>query len=213
MPPSVETARRRIRKFLARTAPGLGQPILDMRDEQGHIPVFTIHWVSQDRENWGISAIDHPHLDKRMLDSVIVECRVFFTVGEDCYLPSVVSALRQLVGPELARARRPLKDHVAEVVRGNAIGASGPRFTAGRLEANNGLGHGRLLGSDLIAMDYIYGRALHEDDERLARLANVDDLTAIRAALYHLNDLLHVVQNVRAQIVHDIEAGHFSLES
>jgi hypothetical protein len=32
---------------------------------------------------------------------------------------------------------------------------------------DNGLGPAILLGSDLVAMDYIYGVALHEDDDRL----------------------------------------------
>lgn len=77
---------------------------------------------------------------------------------------------------------------------------------------DNGLGPGILLGSDLIAMDYIYGIALHEDDERLARIENVSIESALQAVVYHFNDLLHVIANLRAQIEHDLQMGYFELE-
>lgn len=146
-----------------------------------------------------------------MVDSTIVECRVFFTEGEDCYLPGIVKALQSLLTIDQARARRQLKEHVAQVVTDSRIGASGPIFHSGRLEMDNGLGPGKLLGSDLIAMDYIYGVALHEDDERLARLENVEMESALQAVIYHFDDLLHVVANVRRQIEHDLTEGYFEL--
>lgn len=122
-------------------------------------------------------------------------------------------ATRTFVRHALALARRPLKDHVAQVVTGSRIGASGPVFHSGRLEMDNGLGPGVLLGSDLMAMDYIYGAALHEDDERLARLDNVPLDSALRSVVYHFNDLLHVIGNVRAQIENDITKGYFQLDA
>lgn len=213
MTPTPETSRRRLRKFLDRATEDLGEPIVALRDEEGRIPAFTLHWVSLDGEEWGISAINQPELTKRMLDSVIVECRPFFAADEDCYLPGVVTALQALHTRERARARRPLKAHVAQVVRDSRIGASGPVFRSGRLGLDNGLGPGRLLGSDLIAMDYIYGRALHENDESLARLRNVDESSQIKATLFHLNDLLHIVDNVKRQILHDLKAGYITIDS
>lgn len=213
MPASPETARRRLRKFLDRANDELGEPIVALRDENGDIPALTLHWISLDGQDWGLSAINHPELTKRMLDSVIVECRPFFAAREDCYLPRVVTDLQSLHTPDRARARRPLRDHVAQVVRDSNIGANGPVFYSGRLEEDNGLGPGKLLPSNLIAMDYIYGRALHEDDERIARLQNVDEGSQIKATLYHLNDLLYIVANVKRQVVHDLEAGYIDLES
>jgi hypothetical protein len=75
---------------------------------------------------------------------------------------------------------------------------------------DNGLGPGILLDSDLMAMDYIYGIALHENDDRLARLPNVDIESALQAVVYHFNDLLHIITNVRAQIENDLEKGCIS---
>lgn len=204
-------ARKRLSKFLKRSGGDLGEPITALRDEEGRIPFMQLTWERVDDDNWKIAGISENRLDKRMVDSTIVECRVFFTEGEDCYLPSVVKALQAMVTPEQARARRPLKAHVAQVVTGSRIGASGPVFHSGRLEMDNGLGPGVLLGSDLVAMNYIYGIALHEDDDRLARLENVAPESALQAVIYHFNDLLHIIANVRRQIEHDLEMGYFSL--
>lgn len=48
-----------------------------------------IEWTrdSPDREYY-LSKFELPALDPRILDSVIVDCRVFFAMQEDCYLPS-----------------------------------------------------------------------------------------------------------------------------
>lgn len=212
-PPSVlDHARRKLSKFLRRSSPGLGEPITALRDESGHIPLLELTWQRLDDDTWRITGIGDQRLDKRMVDSTIVECRVFFTPGEDCYLPGIVTALQSLITPEQAKARRSLKQHVAQVVVGPRIGASGPIFHSGRLEMDNGLGPGILLGSDLVAMDYIYGIALHEDDDRLARLENVRIESALQAVVYHFNDLLHVIANVRTQIEHDLEMGYFELK-
>ncbi|WP_025156905.1 hypothetical protein [Leifsonia aquatica] len=210
----LEASRRKVREFLNRTGPDLGEPITALRDEEGRIPVFEFEWErSAGDDDWHLASINQPGLSKRMVDSTIVECRVFFTESEDCYVPGVVNALQSLLTAEQARARRPLKDHVAQVVTGSRIGASGPLFHSGRLEMDNGLGPGQLLGSDLIAMDYIYGIALHEDDDRLARLDNVNMNSALQAVIYHFNDLLHIIANVRAQIEHDLSQNYFTLDS
>lgn len=213
-PPSYQAhARRKLSKFLNRSMPGLGEPIAALRDEKGTIPILELTWSRLNDNDWVISGIDDYQLDKRTVDSTIVECRVFFTDGEDCYLPGIVKALQSLVTPEQAKARRFLRQHVAQVVTDSRIGAAGPIFHSGRLEMDNGLGPGILLGSDLMAMDYIYGIALHEDDDRLARLKNVSLETALKAVVYHFNDLLHVIAHVRAQIENDIQRGYFELES
>ncbi|MCB2412393.1 hypothetical protein LGT39_05960 [Demequina sp. TTPB684] len=214
LPPEVANrSRRRLRKFLARSGSELGQPIVALRHEDGDIPLAELTWTATDGDNWKLTGIESMVLDKRMVDSTIVECRVFFAEREDCYLPGVVDALRTLLTDEQRGARQPLKDLVASVVTGGRIGASGPIFHAGRLEMDNGFGPGKLLGSDVIAMDYIYGVALHEDDDRLARVKNVGMETALQAVVYHFNDLLHAVTYVREQLVHDLAQGYLAIEA
>ena len=211
----IAAARRKLRKFVQRTAPGFGEPIVALRAEgSGAIPM-QLHWERDDGENWRAVSLDHATLDKRILDSVIVECRVLFTESEDCYLPGIVKAL-QLLSPQRARSLDPLKQHVAQLVRNGRLAiqpGQQPAMLSGRLGMDNGLGPGQLLGSDQIAMDYIYGVALHEDDDRLGRLENVSSEDAIfHAVILTLNDLLHIVGNVRRQVLHDIEVGHISID-
>jgi hypothetical protein len=211
-------ARRKLRKFLRRSAPGLGSPVTALRDpESGLIGFLRLNWERQEpATEFTLASIERaPMLDRRTLDSVIVECRVFILASEDCYLPGVVKALQRLVTIEQARARRPLRDRVGSVIRdGRLVSAEGQAgMYSGRLEMDNGLGPGRLLGSDQITMDYINGVVLHEDENSIQRLANVSDDDSINmAVLIQLNGLIDVVENVRAQVLHDIEVGHFSME-
>lgn len=172
-------------------------------------------WATDDRGRPAhVIDLEQPMLDRATLNSVIVDCRVFFLAQEDCFLPGVVSALRSLLTPEQSRDRRPLVQHVAQIV--NSRGLTMPEGRApmysGRLELDNGLGPNRLLGTDQVTMDYIYGVALHEDDERRARLENVDDESIPLAVILQLDSLLHVIRNVRRQVVHDLDSGYFRLD-
>lgn len=208
----IDRARRRIRKFIDRSAPGLGAPVIALRDQERGQLAGTLRW-QQVGENWQVTSLDWPSLDKRLLDSVIVECRPFFMASEDSFLPGIVKAL-QLLSPNRARALDPLKAHVAQIVRsGGLVSPEGQAgIYSGRLEMDNGLGPGRLLGSDQIAMDYINGITFHEDDVRRARLENVSGMeTVLFAVLYQMDSLLRVVDNVRRQVLHDVEAGHIDL--
>ncbi len=207
-----EVAKRRLRKFVRRSAPGLGQPVIDLRDDTGRIGM-TLTWESADGVNYQLGELNQPALDRRILDSVIVECRVFFAAQEDCYLPGVVKAL-QILSPARARALDPLKEQVGKIIRGGAlVNPEGEAMMySGRLEMDNGLGPGRLLGSDQLAMDYIYGIALHEDDERRARIEYATEMESVLfAVLLQMDLLLTVVANVRAQVLHDIDVGHIQI--
>jgi hypothetical protein len=210
-----QVAKRKIRKFLNRSAPGLGQQIIDLRDAATGQMTMQLVWATDDRGRpTHVIDLEQPMLDRATLNSVIVDCRVFFLAQEDCFLPGVVSSLRSLLTPEQSRDRRPLVQHVAQIV--NSRGLTMPEGRApmysGRLESDNGLGPNRLLGTDQVTMDYIYGVALHEDDERRARLENVDEGSIPLAVILQLDSLLHVIYNVRRPVVHDLESGYFKLD-
>jgi hypothetical protein len=210
-----KVARRKIRKFLNRSADGLGQPIIDLRDAETGQMTMQLVWATDDQgQPTHVVDLEQPTLDRAALNSVIVDCRVFFFAQEDCFLPGVVSSLRSLLTPEQSRDRRPLVQHVAQIVnsRGLTMPEGRAPMYAGRLESDNGLGPNRLLGTDQVTMDYIHGVALHEDDERRARLENVDEASIRFAAILQLDSLLRVVHNVRCQVVHDLERGYFGLD-
>ncbi|MEO2133197.1 hypothetical protein [Microbacterium sp.] len=208
-------ARRRLRKFLARSERALNGPVTELRSTHGDGRELQIHLTygpNVSTRQMEVLEVDFPSLDPRILDSVVVDCRVFFTMTEDCYLPSVVASLRHLAGHERSRLLRDLTTHVEQVVRQGRLVA--PVSYGGRLEMDNGIGRPGLLGDDQIAMDYIYGMALHEDEERIARLRNVPNLDIIRrAVLLQMDQLLRVVADVRAQVLHDVQMGYVSLAS
>lgn len=211
-PDQERIARRKVRKFLARAEVALDSPVVELRETNGngHNLAFDATFERNVEGEVRLLSMEPPTLSPRLLNSVVVDCRVFFAVQEDCYLPGVVAAFCSLIPRERARLMKPLKATVNAVVKNGKLVA--PIGYSGRLETDNGLGPGKLLGDDQIAMDYIYGVALHEDEERLARLANISDMDSVRSSvLLQRNQLLHVVEIVRDQLVHDIEQGHFSV--
>lgn len=214
-PDNIVSAKNKLRKFLRRTEDDLGEPVKSLRDsETGQLSAMKLHFQRSDSGDYRLTSISQTSLEKRLIDSVIVELRVFFLSKEDCFLPGIVKALQSL-SPHRARALDPLKNHVASVIRnGGLVSPEGEAgMYSGRLEMDNGLGPGRLLGSDQIAMDYIYGLAIHEDDVRRARLENVSDMDSILfAVVIQLDRVLRVVESVRAQALHDIETGYFTLD-
>jgi hypothetical protein len=213
--PELSVERRRIRKFLLRSETALNGPIASLpQDEEGNLEM-TLTWERTDGGPWRATRLDRPMLGKRDLDSVIMDCRVFFTVREDCYLPGVVKALQRLHTRERAIARRKLGQVVGVMVDGNKLRVQPGRASmySGRIEADNGLGPGKLLGSDQIAMDYINGIAAHEDEASLARLQNLPNDESMRHAVtLAMADLLQVVGYVRRQIDHDLGEGYISLD-
>ncbi|MDF2444725.1 MAG: hypothetical protein JWR01_2928 [Subtercola sp.] len=188
---------RKIRKFVRRADMALAGPVWDLGED-----AFTMRLVTTldevTREPISVDLVK-PAVPERELKATIADCRVFFMPSEDSYMPGVVKALRRQVAPDLAERLQPLADRVDQVIEGkNLRGAHG---YSGRLEMDNGFGPGKLLSSSQIAMDYIYGHALHEDEVRISRLENVSGSDAVQhSVLTHLAELMKVVGNVRDQI-------------
>ncbi|CAD6005315.1 hypothetical protein [Agreia sp. COWG] len=212
--PTPERDRAILRTFLARAELALDSPIIALRDpERDEIAMQLTYSFDRNTRQHLSTELKQPMLDRRTIDSCIVDCRVFFHTQETCYLPSVVKALRRLVTQQRAQAMMPLAKQVGDIIRDGGLVGS-PRIHSGRLEMDNGVGQGLLLGGDQIAMDYINGVAFHQDDERVARLANTSGPETIAfAVILQLDQLLYVVQSVRTQILHDIEKSYVNLDS
>jgi len=141
-----------------------------------------------------------PELSDDVLAANAARCRVFFAVKEDNYLPSVVQVLRESVGSDRRVELARLKERVGVCVRDGVL--IGAHMYSGRLEADNGLGKGQLLGNDQIAMDFIYGHLLHEDRDAAARLKNVStDETMRHAVITKLHDLMQAAYWTRYEIL------------
>lgn len=206
------THRARIRVFLERVADRFpDNPIIALREKYGRTLGLVITWESQGDGTFAVSDLETPDLERRILESAIVDCRALFAQKDTCYLPSVLKAYKSLVGPERARKLTELSQLVNAVVRDGKL--TSPVMYSGRLEEDNGLGPGRLLGDDQIAMDYIYGVAFHDDPERAQRLANVSDTATVRfAVILQLNQLIYAAECLRDQIHHDVEARYLRLD-
>jgi hypothetical protein len=201
LPPDVaEQAKRRLRKFTARADRALAGPIWDLGGEAFKMRV-TVRQVKEEPAR--AVEIEIPTVDERDLRAAIAECRVFFATGEDCYLPSVIKALRSLVDPPHAEGMKPLAQLVNSVVRdGRLVGAM---VYSGRVPLDappvdwDDPGNG-LQSDDGIVMDYIYGRHLHEEDDRIARLEQLDETWIQHAALMQVGRLMAVAGLLRRQI-------------
>ena len=124
---------------------------------------------------------------------------MFFVTSEDCYLPNIAHAIYNLA-PKHKRPRlQQLIDLVCSVVvDGNSSARSCTRGNSKRTTAS---GRG-LLGSDQVCMDYVYGVVLHEDEERRARLNNIERIESVdHAVLMQMANLLRLVTLVPDQVL------------
>jgi len=209
---ALETAERRVRKFLNRAEKALTEPLF--ADRRGLYEMKLV-WQIEKATGEQTVRLEQPEFSVTEINSAIVACRVFFLSTEDAYLPSVVQALSQLSDQGHARLLRSngLSKFIGQFVKdGRLVG--GNFMASGRLEEDNGAGEkGQLLGSGQMAMDYIYGVAVHEEDERLARLANVSGPnTMLYATAMELGHLMFAVATLREQIRMSATNGHLSIE-
>ena len=215
--PGPEERQARLQKFLARADRTLQGPLFEARGMQAagwDMKLLMQPIPGTDRAQIVGLDLGVPDLSVDVLEANAARCRVFFAVKEDNYLPSVVNVLRQSVGvdrrAELVELRKFVNSRVKD---GNLVGA---HMFSGKLGADNGLGPGRLLGNDEIAMDFLYGDLLHEEPGRAARLENVStDLTIRHAIVSKLHDLMQAVYWTRFEVLRAAEDAEldFPLDS
>lgn len=203
---------RKIKKFLRRAEYALGNSLFSSGRKR-----FETSFTFSIEKKTGAAAteLNLPEFESNEIKAAIVDCRPFFLVKEDSYLPGIVRALSQVASREHAIALREsgLKRFVGQFITNDQLVGAGFMYS-GRLGMENGVGaRGQLLSSGQVAMDYIYGVALHEDDEKIARLENVNDNAVImQAVALELAHLMHAVAVVREQIRISAANGHLSIE-
>lgn len=165
-------------------------------------------------ETLALVELVRPTIELHDLDSAMIVMRPFFLPSEDAYLTKVVEAIVRLSDKKHSAAIKTngLQSFVNQFISGNRL-VGGGFIQSGRLETDNESGEpGQLLSSGQIAMDYIYGVALHEDDDRLRRLSYVSgDPTILMATAQELAHLVKAVATVRKQIRSSADNGHLSM--
>lgn len=211
---TADERRARLIKFVARADRSLQGPIFECRSMQEMGWPFRIRYERvADSDVMRAVGIDLgiPELASDTLDANVLRCRVFILVKEHNYLPTVVSTLRASVGRDRADELRRLKKLVSSRIKGDQL--VGAHMYSGRLEADNGLGPGKMLGNDQIAMDYINGQGAHENDAAIARLQNVTTETTVRHAIVSkLHDLMQVVYWTRFEVLRAAADGELDFE-
>lgn len=193
-----EIDRRRLGKFLGRAEPILANDaVAQMGEDALKMTVTTTLNRSTGEQTMSLTI---PRVSEADLWACITRCRVFFVTSEDCYLPHIARAIHNLAPKNKRPHLQQLVDLVNTlIVDGNLVGAL---MHSGRLEEDNGVGPGKLLGSDQVCMDYVYGVVLHEDEGRRARLNNVENVESVEhAVLMQMANLLRLVTLVRDQIL------------
>ncbi|GAA2837737.1 hypothetical protein FB468_0731 [Leucobacter komagatae] len=209
---TVSPHERKIKKFLRRADIALSNSLFSSGRDRFEMSLM----FSLDKKTGATSAeLKMPEFHSNEIKAAIVDCRPFFLVKEDAYLPGVVNALSQVATREHAIALRDngLKRFVGGFISNDQLVGGGFMYS-GRLEMDNGAGApGQLLSSGQITMDYIYGVALHEDDDKIARLENVSsDETIMQSVAMELAHLMHAVAVVREQIRLSAANGHLSID-
>lgn len=206
--PAQDVSERRLRKFVRRADRALANPLFDHGAALFELPLI----FSVNAEEASIEAeLGWPAFTLDILKSAIVDCRVFFLSDEDCFLPSVVAALSQLSDAEHARRLRPLKTFIGQFVNGKGLVGGNFLLSAGVSTESDD--RSELYPSGQMAMDFIYGVALHEDDERLARLERAGgEGLMIYATAMELAHLIRGVAILREQIRLTAEAGLLSID-
>ena len=205
--PTLDVSERRVRKFLRRADLALANPLFAHGAVLFELPlIFSINPEGDSIE----AELGWPPFSLDVLKSAIVDCRVFFLSDEDCFLPSVVAALSQLSTREHARQLRTLKTFIGQFVNGQGLVGGNFMLSAGLSTESDD--RSELYPSGQMAMDFIYGVALHEDDARLARLerAGGEGLMVYATAM----ELAHLVRGVailREQIRRSADAGDLTI--
>lgn len=203
---------RKIKKFLKRADTELSNPLFSAGRERYSASLT----FSLDKKIGNTSTqLGLPDSHSNAIKDAIADCSPFFLQQEDSYLPGAVKTLGQVStrGHAIALKDSGLKKFVGQFIANDYLVGGGFMYS-GRLDADNGAGApGKLLTSGRIAMDYLYGAALPEDDDKIARQENVSkDDTVLHAVAMVLANLMHAVAVVREQIRSSATNGYLAIE-
>lgn len=191
---NVDTDAKRIAKFVQRADRALESPIYALTDPQS--PGFPIKLNVRVEHATGETAqIVLPDITVEQVESAVVRCRPFLLPGEDNYLPDVVKSL-QAVGPDSWQERLAgIAAHVSTVVDKKNLTTKTVFMTAamdGQPETDTGL-----LSDGEVAMHYIYGDTVHQDEDRRAVLEVLGEEAVRLLVIIALNTLLKNVGGLR----------------
>lgn len=193
----------KIRKFLRRAEASLTGPIYELRDmgddkEPFEFKVFLSFdpKTGKQRVEWRL-----PEIHENEILVAITRMRVFILASEDNYLPKVVALLQSLFDDPMRSNLDHLRGYVDLRSTGEKLVGSYMSFGLSRPDADPGMDVMREDGE--LAMHYIYGYAVKEDDWRRQIIDHygAESFEVKMAVHIQLSGLMRTVYVVRKQIL------------
>lgn len=192
---NVGTDAERITKFVQRADRALENPIYALAPPQS--PGFPIKLNMRFEHATGETTAELvlPDVTVEQVESAVVRCRPFLLPGEDNYLPNVVKSL-QAIAPDLWQERLAgIAAHVGTVVDKKNL-TTRTVYLAASIDGQPDTDTGFLSDGE-VAMHYIYGDTVHQDEDRRAVLEVLGEAPVRLLVIIALNTLLKNVGGLR----------------
>jgi hypothetical protein len=205
---TVSTDEARVEKFVQRADRALRGPVYDAAPPPARgFPLKLMVTVSPGgRETVDIQ---WPEISEAEIVLAITRCRTFLLPGEDNYLPKVLASMRRLYAdPRWVKLHGALEQDVAATLDGKDLRQN--NIYSGSWEGENPPARAEMIGDADLAMHYIYGEVLHEDEWRRQELAKhgLDSNTTKLAVIMQMNLVMKRVHAMR-HVIRRMELSQF----
>lgn len=195
----VRTDAERIEKFLQRADQVLQHPIFTDRDPQNDQVEVRIavdgSWVG----------LDGPQYDEWTIVAAAALGRSFLLASEDNHLPRVARSLQALVTAPQWQQHVELFAHDADQMVTEK--SPTPEFAVAAMTVGDPSSTTGFLGPEELTRNYIYGRVVHEDEDRRQILARFSDDAVQLMVLIYLTKLMTWLNMAQTLIRRIIAAG------
>ena len=205
---SVGTDEARLEKFVQRADKALQGPVYDASPPPARgFPLKLLVTVHPD----GTQEVEirWPDISEAEIVLTITKCRTFLLPGEDNYLPKVLTSMRRLYGDHRwTLLHEALDQDVVATLDGKDLRQN--LMYSGSWKGDQPPGDAEMIGDSELAMHYIYGEVLHEDEWRrqeLARHGLGSDSTKL-AVIMQMNLVMKRVHAIR-HVIHRMERAEF----
>lgn len=194
---SVQTDEARLEKFVQRADRALQGPVYEASPPPS--PGFPLKLVvTVHPDGTQEVEIQWPDISEAEIVLAITKCRTFLLPGEDNYLPKVLASMRRLyTDPRWNVLHDALDQDVAATLDGKDLKQN--LMYSGSWKGDEPPGGAEMIGDAELAMHYIYGEVLHEDEWRRQELAKhgLDSNATRLAVIIQMNLVMKRVHAMR----------------
>jgi hypothetical protein len=205
---SVATDEARLEKFVQRAGKALQGPVYEASPPPA--PGFPLKLVvTVHPDGTQVVEIQWPDTSEAEIVLAITRCRTFLLPGEDNYLPKVLASMHRLYSdPRWMVLHEALTQDVAATLDGKDLRQN--LLYSGSWKGDQPPGDAEMIGDSELAMHYIYGEVLHEDEWRRQELAKhgLDSNSTKLAVILQMNLVMKRVHAIR-HVIRRMESAEF----